>query len=56
MTLTKMKHIFTPDFNYANYFFWCTIYLLMYVRSVSIHKGIYHWHEGLFGIIIFYLE
>ena len=24
MTLIKMKHIFIPDFNYENYFFWCT--------------------------------
>ena len=51
-----MKHIFIPDFNYANYFFWCTIYLLMYVRLVSIYKGVYHWHEVLFGVIIFYFE
>ena len=51
-----MKHIFISDFNYANYFFWCRIYLLMYVRSMSIYKGIYHWHEGFFGVIIFYFE
>ena len=56
MILTKIKHIFIPDFNYANDFFLVYIYLLMYVRSASIYKGVCHWHEGLFGVIIFYIE
>ena len=47
MILTKIKHIFIPDFNYENYFFLVYIYLPMYVTSVSIYKGVYHWCERL---------